>query len=386
MSLLSQSLVVSRLSLASLRQRGWSALVIVVGTACTIGVLLAMLSVTAGLLHAARAGGDPLEVIIHSQQSSGELGGGISRADVATILSAPGIATGADGKPIGDAQLVRQLPPAAGFAEGSLQLRGIGPGGVALQRGFHIVAGRMFRPGLHEIVVGAGANRQFDLKVGDRMILPDGDWPIVGIFSSQGGTVEGLLLADAKTLMTSMRVPDFGSVLVRLENPAALGKLQQWLSSNPTLAVVAERQTDYYLRMVAGPTEFYTVIAIVVGMMLGIGALFGAVNIMYGAVNTRTREIATLRAVGYEAWPVGIAVLLEAILLACAGAALGCGIAWWVFNGKLNSIGSQIFANAVSPRLVAIGFGWAVSIAVLGALLPAIRAGRLAVAQALRPT
>ena len=186
--------------------------------------------------------------------------------------------------------------------------------------------------------------------------------------------------------MTSMRVPDFGSVLVRLESPAALGKLQQWLSSNPTLAVTAERLTDYYLRMAAGPIEFYTVIALVVGVMLGIGALFGSVNIMYGAVNMRTREIATLRAVGYEALPVGISVLLEAILLACVGAALGCGIAWWVFNGRLNSIGSQIFAHAVSPRLVAIGFGWAVAIAVLGALPPAIRAGRLAVAQALRPT
>jgi putative ABC transport system permease protein len=386
MSLLAQSLVVSRLSLASLRQRGWSALVIVVGTACTIGVLLAMLSVTAGLLRAARAGGDPFEVIIHSQQSSGEFGGGISRADVATILSAPGIAKGADGKPIGDAQLVRQLPPAAGFAEGSLQMRGIGPGGPALHRGFHILAGRMFRPGLHELVVGTGANRQFDLKVGDRMILPDGDWPIVGVFSAQGGSVESLLLADAKTLMTSMRASDFGSVLVRLEDPSALGKLQQWLSSNPTLSVVAERQTDYYLRMVAGPTQFYSVIALVVGVMLGVGALFGSVNIMYGAVNARTREIATLRAVGYEPLPIGISVILEAILLACAGAALGCGISWWVFNGKLNSIGSQIFANAVSPRLVAIGFGWAISIAVLGAMLPAVRAGRLAVAQALRPS
>jgi putative ABC transport system permease protein len=384
MSALRQSVVVSLLSLAEVPQRRWSSLVIVVGMACVVGVLLSMLSVTSGLLRAHFAASDPRRVIVVSQQASNENQGGLSREAVATIASAPGIRRGADGKVLASAEVVSQLPPAEGFAEGSLNVRGIGPVGLAIRPELRIVAGRMFGRGHHELIVGQAAHRMFHVKIGDVMILPDGDWRIVGIFSAGGGFLESELMADAGTLQTSARRTDFGSVLLQLDTPAELVKLRQWLQANPTLSVDAYPQPDYYLRKVSGVTGFFTAVALTVTTLLAIGALFGSVNIMYGAVSARVREIATLRAMGYESVPIAVSVVLEAIFLSLFGAAIGAGAAWLISNGKLNTAGSPVFENYVSPRLLAIGFGCAVVLALLGSLFPAIRAGRLSVADALR--
>jgi putative ABC transport system permease protein len=379
MNILRQCLSVCRFSLLGLPHRRLSALVIVVGMGCVVGVLLAMLSVAAGLLRANSAG-DPRLVLVLPQSQA------LSPAAVATILDAPGIARDADGKPLADGELWVQIPPAEGFVEGSLGVQGIGPAGLKMRSQFQLASGRMYRAGLHELLMGAAGSRKFHLQIGDAVIMPDGDWRIVGIFTEGGGPLESRLLADRDTLMASLHTDSVGNVLLQPENPAAYGELKQWLTSNPSLTVNAQTQAEYFLSQISGSARFFTIMAYTVGAMLATGAVFGAVNIMYGAVTTRTREIGTLRSMGYDAVPIAVSVLLEAILLSLLGGTLGAGAAWFTCNGQLNMNGTAIFENYVSARLFAIGIGWAVLLGLLGALFPAIRAARLTIVDALHVT
>jgi putative ABC transport system permease protein len=356
--------------------------VIVVGVACVVGVLLSMLSITAGMLRAYHAGDDPRRVIILPRTGSGG-SGGLSQAAIDTILGAPGVARGPVGRPLADAELVAQLPPVEGFSEGSLDVLGVGPAGISIRQGWHIAQGRMFVPGLRELVIGRAAQRVFGLQVGDPLVLPNGDWRIVGVFTVGGGILESSLIADAPTLRAAMGSSESGEVVAQLESPSSFSTLQAWLSSNPQLTVTAERQVDHDLRGIAGLQGFFTVMALGVTAMLALGALFGVVNIMHGAVSARAGEIATLRALGYRSLPIALSVVLESVLLCLTGAALGAAAAWLLSDGRFAATGAGVFASVVSPRLLALGVAWALALALLGSLFPAVRAGRLTVAAAL---
>lgn len=295
-----------------------------------------------------------------------------------------------DGQPIASAENVNNVPVTRrdGRLAVRMVLRGVGPKAFALRPEFKLVSGRMFRPGTHELVVGTAAQAQFEnLDVGDKVIMPDGEWEIVGSFETGGDLIEGQLLGDAETVMASRRFNGFGSVIVRLEPPDAFEDFRSALMANPALDVEVQRQSDFYAQFGGQLTTFYTTVAYLLGSIIGIGALFGTVNIMHSAVASRTREIATLRALGYGAAPVAISVLAEALLLAIVGAAIGAAVAWLLFDGNRNSwAGFVVFDLAVTPRLIAIGILWAVIIALLGGAFPAIRAARLRVATALRAT
>jgi len=349
--------------------------------ACVAGVLVTMLSETAGLMRVFRASGDPTRAIVLSARALNEFGTALDPATVATILDAPGIARAPDGHPVADAEILVNTPPAEGFAQGSLDIRGIGARGLALRPELRIVAGRMFATGRQELIVGAAAERAFHFKVGDQVIMPDGEWPIVGAYTG-GGILESQLLGDAATLMAATRKVGFGSVVVRLTNPTQFAPFERWLASNPTLAVTAERQADYYDR-IGGSDTFFRTMAYLVAVIMSIGALFGAVNILYSAVRVRTREIATLRALGYEPLPLAASVIIESMLLSLTGAAAGCTIGWLLFNGH-ESVHGAVFHWTITPRLVALGLTWTLALAVLGSLLPARRAARLPVSRALQ--
>jgi putative ABC transport system permease protein len=381
MAWLSQSLIATRLNIAGLRPRLWSSLVIVIGMACVTGVLISMLSVTAGMLRELRDSGDPGRAVVLGVRDVNELGADLTPALVGTILNAPGIARSADGHAIGDAEVVVNVPPADGFAQGSLNIRGIGPQGLALRPELRIVAGRLFTTGRQELIAGAAGARAFHFKVGDQIIMPDGEWPIVGIFTG-GGAAESQLMADAQTLMASTRRSGFGSVVARLVDPDEFETFRTWLTTNPTLRVTAERQSDYYLRL-GSQGRFYDTMAFVVGAVMSFGALFGAVNILYSSVRARAREIATLRAMGYEPVPLGVSVVFEALFLSLLGAIAGIVLAWSLVDGH-ESGSSMVFKWSISPTLIALGIGWAIMLALFGSLLPAIRAARIPVAAALR--
>jgi len=384
MTLIRQSLIATGVGLTSLSQRLGSSLVIVISMTCMVGVLLSMLSETAGLLRTYETGGDPSRVLVLPADIPSEYGNELTRSDVGTVLSAPGIARGADGHPAGDGEILIWVPPTLGYTIESPELRGIGTAGHALRPQFELLAGRTFVTGRQELIVGVRAQKAFHLNVGDKVILPSGEWPIVGVFSSAGSILDGQLLADAETVMSAGRVAGFGSILVQLESAAAFDSFKHWLTINPALTVTAERQSDYYLRTANRYTAFFTEVAYIVGTIMAIGALFGAVKIMYAVVNSRAREIATLRALGYSPAATGIAVVVETLLLSLTGACCGAGLAWLLFNGKLIVGHSNVFDLDVSGKLFAIGLAWAAAVAILGALPPAIRAGRLSVADALR--
>lgn len=383
MHTLYQILVLGRVGFAGLRQRKWLSVVLMGSVACVVGVLLSMLSVTAGMLRAYRAGEAP-ELAIVLSSSNFDYGNGIPAKDVGTILNAPGIAKGTNNHPLADAEVVFWVPPSGAYIVGSPTLRGIGDAGFALRPNLHIVEGRQFRSGQQELIVGVGAAQVYDLHVGDKVILPGGSWPIVGVFSDDGSVLESQLVGDAPTLMSAARMSGFSSVLVRLEKPEAFDAFARWLMSDPTLTVNPERQSDYAARTVHRASAFFTTLTYTVGVIMALGALFGVIKLTYTAVSVRTREIATLRAMGYQALPVAATVLLESAVLSVAGAVVGAGLAWLLFNGVVVAALRNVFALSVSPRLFALGVGWALALAVLGGLLPAIRAARLPVAEALR--
>lgn len=384
---LTQCAVVLGLGFISLPQRRGPALVIVASMACVIGVLLSMLSVTSGMSQAYRADGDPRFAIVLSSDNRTEYGNGISTSDVGTILDAPGIARGPDGHPLGDAEVLFWVPPAQSqeshFA-GSPELRGIGAAGLALRPALRIIAGRMFRSGRQELIIGARAAHAYHLQLGDEITLPGGEWPIVGIFTDAGSILEGQFVADVITLISACHMSGFGSVLVRLTRPDAFEAFARWVATNPALKVTAERQSHYAARTVNLYTGFFADVAYVIGLIMALGALFATVKLSYATVSSRTHEIATLRAIGYEPIPVAVSVLLETAILSLIAAAFGGGGAWLLFNGRLSADIHNVFDLAVSPRLFAVGMGWALTLAIIGGLPPAIRAARLTVAQAHR--
>lgn len=375
------------LGFAGLRRRKWSSLAIVISMACVIGVLLSMLSFTTGMLQAYRAGEDPRLALVLSPQNRTEYGNGIAASALGTILDAPGIASGPDGRPLGDAEVLLWLPPMPSLRfTGSPELRGIGTAGLALRPNLRIIAGRMFRFGRQELIVGAGAARAYHLRIGDDVALPDGEWPIVGMFTDAGSILEGQLVGDAITVVSAGHTSGFGSVLVRLAQPDAFDAFSRWLAANPALKVTAERQSHYAARTVYLYSAFFTEVAYLIGTIMALGALFATVKLTYAAVSARTHEIATLRAIGYQPLPMAVAVLLETAILSLVAATLGAAAAWLFFDGRLVADIHNVFDLAVSARLFMVGIAWALTLAILGGLPPAIRAARLSVAQAHRAT
>lgn len=384
MQLVTQTWVACRLALLGLPARLWSAGVVVLSTASVVGVLLSMLCVTEGLLRAYMTGADPGRVIVMPADSPSLLAGGLSASDTGTIMDAPGIGRGPDGKVLADPEILMWVPPARGYTIDSPLLLGTGAAGLGLRPGFRVISGRLYRAGQRELLIGVQAAHAFHIKVGDSVILPDGKWPIVGTFAAGGSILEGELVGDALTIMTANRMSGFGSVLVGLKTDAAFASFRQWLTSNPGLGVSAERQTDYYRRVATGYSAFFTRLAYAVGVVMALGALFGSVKIMYASVAARTREMATLRAMGYAPLPLALSVILESLVLALAGAALGVGLAWALFSARTIANFQNVFQTSVTPGLAALGFAWAGGLALLGGLLPAVRAARLSVTQALR--
>jgi putative ABC transport system permease protein len=223
------------------------------------------------------------------------------------------------------------------------------------------------------------------MQIGDKVILPDGEWPIVGIFAT-GDILEGQLVGDTETLLTATHKSNYNSVLVRLASPDSLDRFKKAMTTNPALSVDVVRHSDWYARIASQSTFGLALLGYVVGTVMAIGALFGCLNTMYSAVSTRGREIATLRALGYGAFPVAVSVILEAVLLSVVGALIGAGIAWALYDGKQDLFGNSVFHLSVSRTQIELGVTWAIAVALLGGLFPSIRAARRPVVEALRAT
>jgi len=385
--MLRQIFIVSALNFKSLTSRFWQSMVIVVGLAATIGVMLSMLSLSAGMQQAYFNAGDPGRAIVVSKGADNENQSNITRAMAPLIADAPGIAKDKDGKPLADRGLNVGVPVLRkDGSKGQTTMRGLADKGLGVRPELHIVAGRMFQPGKREMIVGVGAQTMYQhMQIGDKVILPDGEWPIVGVFAT-GDLLDGQLVGDTETLLAAMHKTVYSTMLVRLASKDSLDTFKKALTTNPALSVTVERHSDWYKRVANQNTFGLALLGYIVGAVMAIGALFGCLNTMYSAVSTRGREIATLRALGYGAFPVAVSVILEAVLLSATGAVIGAGLAWVLYDGKQDVFGGMVFHLSVSRAQFELGVIWAIAVALLGGILPSIRAARRPVVEALRAT
>lgn len=391
MSVFNEMVSVTAMNLRSVPQRLGSSSVIVIGIAGVVAVILSVFGMTRSLQGALLATGSSERAIVLRSGATSEIASTLLVDAVATIKDAPGIARGADGKPAATADFIAavNLNRNEDGARAGVVVRGVEPAALAVRPEIRIVEGRMFTPGLRELVVGRSARATFKgLSLGDEIALREGRWTVVGVFESGGDANESGLLADAATLLSAYQRTAVNSVTVRLTSEAAFDAFKTALTTNPTLSVSVDRETEFYRRESQEANEIFGVVGFAVGIFMGLGAIFAALNTMYSAVSARTREIATLRAIGFGAGGVVVSVLVEALALALVGAVVGAAIAWALFNGNSvtlgDSVSSIVFQMRVTPGLVGAGMVLACAVGFVGGLFPAVRAARLPVATALR--
>lgn len=390
-----RAMSVANVGISTLGQRLGSSAVIVVGIAGVVGVLVAMLAMAEGYAETLRKTGSVDTAIVLRGASAAEVMSGLDRDSIVQIAQTPGIARDAKGEPLASPEIVvaANLPLKGGTAddEGSVQLRGVGAEAWAVRPQVRIVDGRRFTPGLRELIVGRGAARQFaGLVPGQPIRLGSQTWTVAGVFAS-GDALESEIWGDANVVAeTYERGSSRNSVTVRLADANGFKPFKAALEANPQLKIDASTTLDYFSKQSEGTATVIRIIGIVVGSIMAIGAMFGALNTMFAAVQARAREIATLRAIGFAGLPVVVAVLLETMLLALAGGILGGALAWLLFNGysastmAAGSVGKLSFELHVTAGVLWQGLKWALAIGFIGGLFPAVRAATMPVTTALR--
>ncbi|MBB6094450.1 putative ABC transport system permease protein [Povalibacter uvarum] len=394
MKMLRQIGSVTAMNLRSLRQRASTSLVIVIGIAGVVAVLISVLAMSTGMIKTMNNAGRDDRAIVLRNGSASDASSVLARDAVRLITEGAAVKRDGEGKPIASPESMRRVTlfKKDDGAEVNVLLRGVGTQFERVRPELKIIEGRMFAPAVNEVIVGKSANAQFKgLNVGDQITTRGAVWKVVGIFSSGGDVHESEMMADVETVNSAERRGGFQSVVVLLESPGAFAQFKDSLTSNPALAVDVHRERDYYKQQSKTISRIIFYIAYVVGGIMAVGAVFGALNTMYSAVSARVREIATLRALGFGSTAMVLSVLVEALLLALIGGAVGALIAWLFFNGHVVSTSGGggaatqlVFELTVSPQLVATGIIWACLIGLIGGLFPAIRAARLPVAEALR--
>ena len=391
--MLSQIVAVTGVNLRSIGQRLGSSTVAIIGIAGVIVVFLGVLSIGEGFKKAMAEVGDPQTVMVMRAGSDTEMTSGIGGEDARLIIDTPGIARDENGA-IASPELfvIVGHPSKKDPSDTNVPLRGVSPSALKVRPTVKIVEGRMFTPGTNEIVVGRAASHQFaGLTVGSSTHWSQNTWQVVGIFDAQGSAAESEIWCDARVLQGAYhRGNSYQSVYVRLERVEGFQAFKDALTTNPQLSVTAIREPEYYAAQSEVLHTIIRTVGIIVAGLMGIGAVFGAVNTMYTAVASRTREIATLRALGFRNFPVVFSVLTEAVVLALIGCAIGGAAAWLAFDGyqtstmNFQSFSQVAFTFAVTPALLLQALVYSVAMGLLGGLFPAWRAARLPVVIALR--
>ncbi len=385
------ALAAARIGIASLPQRWGASSVIVVGIAGVVGVLVAMLAMGEGFQATLDRTGDDTTAIVLRGGSQAETNSVIMRDQVPLIASLPGIAHDAQGRARLSPELsqVVNLRSRGDGTDVNAQFRGVGEQAWDVHGKVRVTQGRRFTAGLREIVVGQGVQSQFrGLQVGNTLMLGNQAWTVVGVFAS-GDAHDSELWTDAQTLATTYNRSAWQSISVRTDGSAGFAQFKAAMAADPRLKLDVETTRAYYAKQGGGLNRLISVLGTVIGAIMAVGAVFGALNTMYAAVATRAREIATMRAIGFRGLPVVMAVMLETMLLALLGGVLGGFIAWAIFNGySVSTLGSNfsqvVFQFKVSPQLLWSGLKWALGIGLVGGLFPALRAARLPITHALR--
>ncbi len=390
--MLTQALAITGINIRSIPERWGSSLVIVIGLAGVVAVFTALLAMATGFESTLKATGRADAAIIMRGGSDAELNSAFDRDSTDLIKQEPGIRAGADGKPLASAELmvIAELVRKDDVKHGAnITVRGVEPTAFALRPQLKIIAGRSFTPGLRELIVGQGVLRQFQgAEIGRVVRMRGSQWTVVGEFES-GDAHDSELWTDINVARSTFGRLGASSVLVALDGAGGLARLKSAVAAEPRLTMDVLREQDYFSGQTRQFRNTIGFLAGVVTIIMGLGAVFAALNSMYAAVAARGKEIATLRAIGFGGIPVVVSVMIEALLLALAGALLGALLAYLLFNGlSVSTLGQNftqvVFNFKVTPELVARGLIIAVVIGMIGGLLPAIRAARLPVATSLR--
>jgi putative ABC transport system permease protein len=387
-----QAWSVTLVAILTIPQRLGSSLVVVVGIAGVVGVLVAVLAMGAGFASTLRQTGRDDAVIVMRAGAQSEINSVLDHDSAQLISQLPQVMRNAQGLPIASPELVviTSLPKKSTGLDANVELRGVSERAWELRPALRIVAGRKFQPGLRELIAGKGARSQFaKVDIGSSINLNGQSWTVVGEFQSDDA-YDSEIWGDADIVGPAYRRgSSTTSVTALLTDAAAFDAFKAALASDPRLKVEARTTRTYYSEQSARLATFIDILGITIGAIMAIGAVFGALNTMYAAVAARTREIATLRAIGFRGVPVIVSVLLETMLLGLLGGLIGAGLAWLLFDHyTVSTLGSNfsqvVFAFEVSPALLWTGLKWALVIGFVGGLFPALRAARMPVTSGLR--
>jgi putative ABC transport system permease protein len=377
----------------SIRSRWTSTIVAILGIAGTVGVFVAMLSLARGFKATLVASGSPGNALVLRAGSPSEMMGGVTLDSVKIVQDAPGIARDAEG-PLVTQEVVGVIPfpLITTGTDANVQVRGVSPNVLRIRTFVKMAEGRMFQPGLTEIVVGKNAVKTYSgLKLGDTVNIAGGIFKVVGVFDAGGSSFDSEVWCDSKILNDALKRPDnlFQSITVHLTSPAAFQQFKDSVVTDPRLNLDVTREIDYYAKQSTTMTTLITVLGGLVAVIMAVGAVFGALNTMYSAVAERGREIATMRALGFTSWNVVLSFLFEALLISFVGGLIGCLVVLPLNGLTTSTMNFQTFSNIafafkITLNLLLLGVLFALVMGILGGVFPAIRAARRPVAQALR--
>jgi putative ABC transport system permease protein len=388
-----QAAAITLVNLRTLKERKGAALAAAFGIAGVVAVFVAVLSIGVGFRRTLAVSGSPDTAIVLRGGSDSEMVSGLLHQDTRVISDTPGILRTAEG-PAASSELfvVVDVPKRSTGTAANVPLRGVQPAAFTVRDRVKIVAGRKFEPGKNEIIVGKAAQEQFaGLDLGSTLRWGENTWTVVGVFTADGAISESELWCDASVLQPAYRRGDtFQSVYAKLTSPAAFTAFKDALTTDPRLDVKVVREDEYFASQSQALSAIINFLGTLIAGLMAVGATFGALNTMYTAVASRTREIATLRALGFGAGPVVVSILVESLVLALAGGLVGAVAAYFAFNGyrastiNFPSFSQVAFAFAVTPPLLVGGIVIALLMGLIGGLFPAIRAARMPVITALR--
>jgi putative ABC transport system permease protein len=394
--LTTQILALTATSLRSIPRRLGNSLVIVIGMAGVVAVLISVFAMSVSFRKTIKGDGRADRVIVLANAATEESESNLTRETVAAIENTDGVRHDTANRPLVSAELILVAPVARkrDSSDVNVTFRGVGEQYFAVRPELRLVAGRMFRPGTQELMVGASANAQFaGLELGSQVRLRNGDWTVVGMFAGGNGSRESEVIADARTVMSAYQRDTFNTLTLVLDPASSFEKLKSRLDADPALAVDVYTEPEYLERASDSVNRLLRLVAYGIGSIMALGALFGALNSMHSSVAARRAEIATLRAIGFASFAVSAAVLIEALLLALFGALIGVAIAYAAFNGAMiSTLGGAVwdsqlvYSLSITPSLAVTATLVACALGLLGGMQPALRAALDGVADALHET
>ncbi|HEX6163306.1 MAG TPA: ABC transporter permease [Vicinamibacterales bacterium] len=393
MNFIKQTVAVTLLNLRTIPHRLGSSGVAIVGIAGVVIVLVSVLSIAQGFSAAMEQSGSDNRALVMRSGADSEMTSGLGAPEVDIIKQAPGLRrNGQTAVASAELYVIIDIPKIGTNSPANVPLRGVEPAATAVREEFSIVEGRMFEFGTTEVIVGRGASVNFQgLTVGNTIVSGQNRFQVVGVFETDGSVAETEIWIDSRVLQGAYRRGNtYQTVLARLDASDNFDQFRDWLIANPQVNVQVRREAEYYAQQSRALSSLIRGIGYGIAVLMGIGAVFGAILTMYTAVSTRSREIATLRALGFNTTSVLVSVLSESLSLAAIGGVIGGIIAYVAFNGyqtstmNISTFSQVAFAFQVTPQLLGMGITYALLMGLIGGLFPALRAARLPIPSALR--